>query len=94
MKRTPLRPKKWPKWKKTKKHAWLAMLDHLWIRSAGRCERCGLKVLRSHVSPANVHHIKARGRGGKDDHENLAFLCAPHAVLRKAGSVLPHLCPQ
>ncbi len=88
MKRTPLkrktglrrgrtlRPKK-PWGYKPDNDRWVRIAAFLWPRSKGLCERCGKRVRKESVTKSNFHHILARGKGGDDTPENMAFLCGP-----------------
>lgn len=74
--KTPLRAKRWARWRKRTVHDWEEMCEYLQERSGGYCERCKEK-LGGKVQPQNCHHILARSRGGQDVYDNLACLCAP-----------------
>jgi len=57
-----------------KKHNWKAMCVEVQERSGGMCEGCGRWI--GTITPSNVHHIKYRSQGGKDNIENLICLCS------------------
>jgi len=52
---------------------WRALSDTLWIRSSGRCERCGWCFLTP--DDGERHHRRLRSAGGRHELPNLVLLC-------------------
>jgi 5-methylcytosine-specific restriction endonuclease McrA len=51
---------------------WLEMVEQLFARSGGRCERCGKTLRRATMEP---HHVTSRAKGGPDALDNLLAVC-------------------
>ena len=74
MKRTRLRPVS----KKTRSVRWpvlKAMREYVVARERGLCQA---RYLGACAGPMDAHHVRSRGRGGKDIADNLALLCRQH----------------
>jgi hypothetical protein len=72
--KTPLRAKKWPKWKRHTEHDWESMIEQVAEREHCRCQCCGTKL--ETITPANIHHFLPRSQSGSDDQKNLILLCS------------------
>jgi len=65
------------------KYDWNTIRARVFARDNGKCVICG-KALT--LSTAEIHHIKARYKGGKDEDDNLETRC--HKCHRKATNKL------
>ncbi len=83
LKRTPLKAKKWPRWKKHTVRDWEGIALKLWYRAGSRCEcvrdgeRCKIRIKLEDVTAHNVHHAKKRSQGGKETLKDCKFACGP-----------------
>ena len=52
---------------------WRTLRNEVLHAANKTCQKCGERV--AHWTMLDVHHIKPKGRGGKDERKNLVAIC-------------------